>query len=174
MLLAHLQFVVRPVPVNLIPYRFSIRRDINIEDTGSFYFTSRVSLSTHSTDTDSLSCGTFSEPSFHQRLASCFVDSNLTHVQGNNILSLLRTHSCFSLLPQDVRTLLDTPRNPAVTFVVEPGEYIHFDLETEIVKSLPNTLSVSFVRELESDFHTDVIFIHSVLAIQCRIQIFPV
>lgn len=32
---------------------------------------------------------------FNERLASCFTDNNLTHVQCNNILALLRTHSCF-------------------------------------------------------------------------------
>jgi len=34
------------------------------------------------------------ESSFRERLASCFVDNNLTHVQGNGILHLLRTHPC--------------------------------------------------------------------------------
>lgn len=56
----------------------------------------------------------FCQPSFRERLASCFVDNNLTHIQGNSLLSLLRTHPCFSNLPKDVRTLLNTPRNSAV------------------------------------------------------------
>ena len=161
--------------VNLIPDRFSARRDINVEDAGSSTSTSRVS-NIH--ETVSLSCGTSPEPSFRQRLASCFVHNNLTHVQGNNILSLLRTHPCFSQLPQDVRTLISTPRNPVVTFVVAPGEYIHFDLEVEIIKSLPNTLSAANVRQLELDFHTDGCsldksgLIH-IRPIQCRISNLP-
>ena len=162
-------------PVNLIPDRFSARRDINVEDTGPSTSTSRVS-NIH--DTLPLPCVTSSEASFRQRLASCFVDNNLTHVQGNNILSLFRTHSCFSQLPRDVRTLVSTPRNPVVTFVVAPGEYIHFDLETEIIKSLPNTLSVSLVRQLELDFHTDGCSLDKsgsihIWPVQCRIANIP-
>ncbi|XP_076664960.1 uncharacterized protein LOC143367220 [Andrena cerasifolii] len=162
-------------PVNLIPDRFSDRRDINVEDAGPSTSTSHVS---NLRDTVLLSCATSSEPSFRQRLASCFVDNNLTHVQGDNILSLLRTHSCFSQLPQDVRTLVCTPRNPAATFVVPPGEYIHFDLEAEIIKSLPNTLSVSFVRQLELDFHTDGCSLDKsssihIWPVQCRISNIP-
>lgn len=65
------------------------------------------------------------EPSFREQLASCFVSNNLTHVQGNSILSVLRTHSCFSSLPKDVRTLINTPRKPAVVSNVESGQYIH-------------------------------------------------
>ena len=127
-------------PVNFIPDRCSARRNINVDDAGpSTSTTSRVS-NIH--DTLSMFYATSFEPSFRQRLASCFVDNNLTHVQGNNLLSLLRTHSCFSQLPQDVRILVSTPCNPAVTFVVAPGEYIHFDLGAEIINSLPNTLSV--------------------------------
>ncbi|XP_076674371.1 uncharacterized protein LOC143372216 [Andrena cerasifolii] len=175
MLLAHLQLVVRPLLLILVPDRFSARRDINVEDTGPSTSTSRVS-NIH--DTFSLPCGTSSEPSFRQRLASCFVDNDLTHVQGNNILSLLRTHSCFSKLPRDVRTLVSTPRNPVVPFVVEPGEYIYFELEAEIIKSLPNTLSVSFVRQLELDFHTDGCTLDKsgsihIWPVQCRISNIP-
>ena len=51
------------IPVNLIPDRFSVRRDINVEDAGPSTSTSRVS-SIH--DTVSLTSGTFSDPYFHQ------------------------------------------------------------------------------------------------------------
>lgn len=80
--------------------------------------------------------GTSIEPSFRDRLASCFVDNNLTHIQGNSILSLLRTHLCFFTLPKDVRTLLDTPHTRVVTYDVELGEYVHFDLEAGIIQHL--------------------------------------
>lgn len=93
------------------------------------------------------------DSSFLQRLATCFIDNNLTHVQGNSILSLLRTHACFNELPKDVRTLLDTPRARVITFDVEPGEYVHFDLEERIIQNLSN-VSIS-VKELELDFNID-------------------
>ncbi|XP_076660386.1 uncharacterized protein LOC143363725 [Halictus rubicundus] len=100
------------------------------------------------------SAGNVSEVSFRDRLASCFVDNNLTHTQGNNILSLLRTHSCFSSLPKDIRTLIGTPCTSVVTSVVEPGEYVHFDVELKIVKQLSQCSPV-IPGELQLDFHVD-------------------
>lgn len=50
--------------------------------------------------------------------------------------------------------LVNTLRNRIIVFQVEPGEYIHFDVETEIVKSLLNLLFV-YVDILDFDFHTD-------------------
>jgi len=61
------------------------------------------------------------------------VDNNLTHVQGNIILSLLRTHPCLFTLPKDVRTLLGTPHTRVVVSNVEPEEYVHFDIEAGII-----------------------------------------
>jgi len=90
-------------------------------------------------------------------LATCFVNNNLTHVQCNNILSVLRTHTCFSSLPKNVRTLLKTPRTPAVVSKVDPGNYIHFSLEAEIIKTLSLSLISNVPHELEIDFNTDVI-----------------
>lgn len=74
------------------------------------------------------------EPSFQEKLASCFIDNHLTHVQNNNILSLLRSHSCFHYLPKDVRTFLNTPQVKTIVFKVEPGEYIHFDVKLVLLK----------------------------------------
>lgn len=95
------------------------------------------------------------ELSFCERLSSCFVNNNLTHVQCNNILSVLRMHPCFSTLPKDVRTLLHTPRNRVIVSKIEPGEYIHFDLETKIIQYLTNVSSAVNIDHLEIDFNTD-------------------
>lgn len=76
-----------------------------------------------------LSNTTDREPSFLERVATCFVQNNITHIQGNNILSVLRTHPCFVDFPKDVRTLLHTPQDRVVVSNLEHGEYIHFDLE---------------------------------------------
>lgn len=105
-------------------------------------------------DTFSVVSDNFCQPSFREHLAACFVDNNLTHVQGNNILSLLRTHPCFSNLPKDVRTLINTPRNSAIVSKVEPGEYIHFDLEAALIENLSN-LSFPANSYIALDFHTD-------------------
>lgn len=107
-----------------------------------------------------LSLDNSNELPFSERLASCFVDNNFTHVQCNNVLSFFRTHfrtfSCFSNLPKDARTILSTPRNRIIISKVEPGEYIHFDLKSKIIESLLNTsLKTITIRELELDFNTD-------------------
>lgn len=108
--------------------------DINAKDN-SFSSSSSSSFTCDSDDSSaSFFNTTFTESSFRQRLASCFVDNNLTHTKYNNILSTLRTHSCFSALPKDARTLVSTPRKRVIVSSVEPGEYIHFDLETEIIQ----------------------------------------
>lgn len=82
-------------------------------------------------------------------------------------MHLLRTHSCFHNLPKDVRTLLDTPRTRVTTFVVKPGEYIHFDLEVRIIENLFN----AFIgNELELDFNIDGCSIEK----SSNIQIWPI
>ncbi|XP_011867723.1 PREDICTED: uncharacterized protein LOC105561935 [Vollenhovia emeryi] len=109
-----------------------IRRCVNVEDDTA----SLSSTSSHGSHESSSLSTTSSEPSFSEHLASCFVDNNLTHSQGNSVLSVLKTLTCFSNLPKDVRTLLNTPRHRVVVCKVEPGEYIHFNLETGIVESV--------------------------------------
>ncbi|XP_032687481.1 uncharacterized protein LOC116851797 [Odontomachus brunneus] len=125
------------------------------------------------------SFSSLSELSFTEILASCFVDSNtltlLTHNQGNSVLAILRTHTCFINLPKDVRTLLNTPRHRVVLCTVEPGEYIHFDLEIALVESLCNAPFVSRIGELELDFNTDGCTLDKsgtvqIWPIQCRIS----
>ncbi|XP_026675428.1 uncharacterized protein LOC113465227, partial [Ceratina calcarata] len=93
--------------------------------------------------------------SFLTRLSSYCVDNNVNDVQGNNLLTLLRTHECFNHFPKDIRTLVHTPRNRVTTYVVAPGEYIHFSQEVEIVKYLNNCPYSSSIHEIQLDFHTD-------------------
>lgn len=115
------------------------------------------------------------EVSFRQHLASCFVDNNLTHVQGQNILSLLRTHSCFSNLPKDIRTLIGTPRKRVILSKIEPGEYVHFDVATTLVQCLSNISSTDTINELVLDINTDGCSLYrsgsaSIWPIQCMIK----
>lgn len=58
-------------------------------------------------------------------------------------------------MPKDVRTLLHTPRHSVIVSSVEPGEYIHFNLETAIIESISNTSFVILLSELELDFNID-------------------
>lgn len=130
-----------------------ICHNVNVENES---FSSSSSLSDTDDTSSSFFDTTFTELSpFRERLASCFTDNNLTHIQCNNILSLLRTHPCFHTLPKDIRTLLNTPRNRAVIFTVEPGEYIHFNMETKIIQYLMSVPSAIIPNQLEIDINTD-------------------
>ncbi|KAL6438757.1 hypothetical protein ACFW04_004630 [Cataglyphis niger] len=82
---------------------------------------------------------------FQERFASCFIDNNFTHVQSNNILSFL----------QNIRTLLNTPRVKTIVSNVEPGEYIHFDLEASIIEVLSCFPIDSLPNQIDIDFNTD-------------------
>ncbi|XP_029674788.1 uncharacterized protein LOC115242542 [Formica exsecta] len=107
--------------------------------------------------------------SFRDELASCFVDNNITHVQGNNFLSLLRKHPCFSYLPKDVRTLLDTPRSCLDICAVPPGEYLHFDLEVAVVDSLSNNISCTSVNKTYNELCRMAEYIS--LAKECHLEL---
>ncbi|XP_025161373.1 uncharacterized protein LOC112590059 isoform X1 [Harpegnathos saltator] len=113
-----------------------------------------------SSSSNASECGTlfhdnFGQSSFREQLASCFVDNNFIHVQGNSVLSLLRTHPCFSNLPKDTRTLLNTPRNSIVVLNVEPGEYIHFDFQIALIEYLSHMSMAAIPSHIELDIHTD-------------------
>lgn len=132
-----------------IAYNENVESDTASCSSSTTSKVSNVTLASSSCSTSS------SEPSFCESLAACFVDNNITHVQGNNILSILRRHVCFSDLPKDVRTLLNTPRQPVTLYTVHPGKYVHFNLETGIIQSLENVSFVPLTTELEIDFNTD-------------------
>lgn len=153
---SNLQDVSLPVPsnssCNVQDNDVEVTCSTNIENDRESSFSS---TSTNISQALSLCSSNSSEASFQEHLAGCFVNNNLTHTQGNSVLSILRRHTCFSNLPKDVRTLLDTPRHRVLLCTVEPGEYIHFDLETGIVESLLNACFVPVIRELEIDFNTD-------------------
>lgn len=103
------------------------------------------------------------------------MNNNITHTQDNNILSLLRTHPCFNSSPKDVRILLHTPRNRINLTNVEPGQYIHFNLESPIVENLSNISFVHVVEQLELDFNIDGCYLDKsgnihLWPIQCKIS----
>lgn len=129
------QFTVKDIPCTLSSLDAELN-SVNLENIYSNTLSTNVednSLSNDSDSSSSLTSNTSSvESSFQERLASCFIKNNLNHVQCNSILSLLRTHPCFENLPKDARTLLNTPRDKIAIFKVEPGEYVHFGIETRI------------------------------------------
>lgn len=116
--------------------------------------------------------------SFKDQLAALLTDNNMSHVQGNNILALLRSHHCFSYLPKDVRTLLCTPKNPVKLFHVEPGEYLHLGFELALMNCLRSTSCSLIPCNLQVDFNTDGATLDNsgnivIWPIQCRIANIP-
>lgn len=90
------------------------------------------------------------------------------------IFYLFFEHTHVSLRYQKIRTLLKTPRALVVVSKIDPGEYIHFSLEAEIVKTLSRLPSASVPHELEIDFNTDGYSLDKVGSnhiwpIQCRL-----
>ncbi|KYN50128.1 hypothetical protein ALC62_00156, partial [Cyphomyrmex costatus] len=72
------------------------------------------------------------------------------------------------------RTLLKTPRNKVVVSKMEPGEYIHFDLEIGICNVLSHFPIKSLPSQLNIDFNTDGCYLDRsgsihIWPIQCRI-----
>lgn len=102
----------------------------------------------------------------------------MSHVQGNNILALLRSHQCFSFLPKDIRTLLRTPKIPVEIFNVEPGEYLHLGFKSTLINSLQSTSPSLIPSSLQIDFSTDGATLDKsgniiIWPIQCRIANIP-
>jgi len=97
--------------VLIVSCNSSIDIDFNVNDTFNNLEEDKLSSSSSCvsdfSDVSSFSFSNSSE-SFCERLASCFVSNNITHLQGNSILSVLRTHPYFSYLSKDIRTLLNT------------------------------------------------------------------
>ncbi|XP_076299345.1 uncharacterized protein LOC143218187 [Lasioglossum baleicum] len=130
------------------------------EDSGSSFSIINFQNTSSSTSFSSIpSCDdtaqrSVSDLSFRDRLAYLFLQNNITHKQGNNILGLLRMHSCFHDLPMDTRTLLRTPRKSVITYKVLPGEYIHFDVKSKIVNYLRKSQE-TIPTHLQIDFNVD-------------------
>lgn len=116
------------------------------------------------------------EAIFQENLAAVLVDAN--HVLGNRILTVLRTHNCFTFLPKDIRTLLFTPRIRPILHKIEPGEYLHFGVKKCLARTLEQINFSSIPEVLEIDISTDGAQLHrsgkhDIWPIQCRIANIP-
>lgn len=107
---------------------------------------------------------------FRSRLVSMFLNANINHSQGDQILTVLRTHSCFQFLPCVTKTLLQTPRQCIQIIKIGEGEYYHIGFKKQIIKKL-QVLPLHVVpNHLEIDIHTDGMSIHK----SSRIQLWPI
>ncbi|EZA62170.1 hypothetical protein X777_06121, partial [Ooceraea biroi] len=87
----------------------------------------------------------------------------------NAILKVLTSHSCFSYLPKDVRTLLKTPSITREIVQLEDGEYLHIGFKASIIAKLSNMHSHAIPSSLEIDISTDRAQLHR----NGKIQIWP-
>lgn len=107
---------------------------------------------------------------FEEQLASIFIKTNISHVQAKEILKLLKTHPCFSNLPNDPRTVLNTPRTSSCIEEIAGGQYLHLGFE-EGVKAILRVTSLDMIpNNLEIDFHIDGVSLYNV----SNIQLYPI
>lgn len=79
-------------------------------------------------------------------IAKWAIDFNIPHNAINSLLSSLRKHSCFSELPKDARTILNTNKKSASMNnirTINPDRYYHFGLENGIITNYNFKPSVS-------------------------------
>lgn len=72
---------------------------------------------------------------FTSALRNVFLIHNITHVQGDAILRILRSHYCLSYLPCSTRTFLQTPKKLNYNIVpLGSGQYVHIGFEKTLTK----------------------------------------
>lgn len=126
-----------------------------LEDEGDFCQRIEESSESDSSTSDEFSDVVEEKPMFRDELAKCFAGQRITHVQGNAILKVLRSHKCHSNLPKDTRTLLQTPRNRIQTVPMGSGEYLHIGFESGILRALSGLHNESIPAVLEIDISID-------------------
>lgn len=92
---------------------------------------------------------------FQEKLAACFVQSGISHTQGNAILKVLREHKCLAYLPKDIRTLIGTPCSSTKVKSAPPGEYLHVRIVVGITQSFRDVPTAAIPKILEIDLNTD-------------------
>lgn len=148
---------------------------ITVEDKSIMNVTSDFVEDTFSPELTSFV--TDSRKEYQKNLAQAL--SNVNHVQGNRILSVIRMHNCLSYLPKDIRTLLCTPRVlPHLLIKVSPGEYLHIGVEPVLLRTLKLTHPQLLPDILEIDISTDGAQLdkngkNQIWPIQCRIANIP-
>lgn len=106
---------------------------------------------------------------FEEELATVFLTTGINHVQAKEILKLLRTHSCFSKLHSDPRTIMNTPRTSRINNVAG-GQYLHLGFEEGLKSILQVTPLNMILNNLEVNFHIDSASLDSA----SNIQLYPI
>lgn len=98
-------------------------------------------FSTHNNDLNTIIPFKFNSNSkelpLNELLATWAVKERISHTSLRSLLKVLQTHPCHSNLPNDPRTLLNTPRSMQIK-EINFGHYWHYGLEKGIVNILNN------------------------------------
>ncbi|KMQ84601.1 hypothetical protein RF55_17485 [Lasius niger] len=107
---------------------------------------------------------------FESKLAEVFSSTNMSHVQGNAVLKVLRSHGCFSNLKIDVRSLLQTSRTRCELQQISGDEYLHLGFVAGLLSILHETPAMQIPEHLLIDFNTDGATLDSF----SKIQMWPI
>lgn len=75
--------------------------------------------------------------------------TSVNHTQFSSLLKILKTHSCFSDMPSDCRTLFSIKQVPSA-ITIEPGEYVHLGIQ-RVIDSLQPIKSMSLPLQINID-----------------------
>lgn len=92
---------------------------------------------------------------FESSLATVFAEENMSHKQIKAVSRVIKTHSCFSDIHADPRTVMKTPVYSAPTTRVAGGEYLHLGVEKALRKILTSTPPQMQKDIIQIDFSTD-------------------
>lgn len=92
-------------------------------------------------------------PHLKQELA--VILTKVDHDLGRDLLTHVRTHSCFNTLPKDPRTIMKTPREPCVIPKIAGGEYLHFGFKQAVLTILRETPFRFIPSILKIDMNVD-------------------
>lgn len=85
--------------------------------------------------------------SFTADLRSWIIENSIVHSHANSLLAILRKHVTAENLPENVRTLLKTPRTNNNVFEVSPGHYYHFGIKKTLSENVLRYYSVNTIPD---------------------------
>jgi len=126
---------LQPISTSLLPniekHNIEIPVRVSFKNMMNFYNTSQLELpllTNNSANLESndnnIQCDNVSN--FENKIRKWVLQYNVSRNCMNDLLGILRSEGI--KLPKDVRTLMKTPKNHNV-IDLDPGKYIHFDLE---------------------------------------------
>jgi hypothetical protein len=80
-----------------------------------------------------------------RKLANFVINHRISSLAADELLPILRSHTCLSRLPRSRRKLVNTPREKIVLQKMLPGNYFHFGIIWGIERALLET----YIPELE-------------------------